>query len=287
MALKTRDWTRAAAELTNAGEPYAIATVVATSGSTPRDGGTKMVIDEAHTYDTIGGGGLEFLVVQRARELLARGDNCQEIKQFPLGAEARQCCGGSVSVLLECFAGSDFRVAVFGAGHVARALMTILGSLSCRVDWIDSRRDLVEDQAFGPGVRSIVAEQPETVIRDLPDDCHVLVLTHDHALDFRLVHCLLDEWRWRSVGLIGSDTKAKRFRRRLQLSGVDDACVNALRCPVGMPSVGGKLPMEVAVSIAAQLLAQHHGERDDTSAALDWRQMKSALKNTSDSEIPS
>ena len=89
------NWSAAIQHCQQSGSAYVIATIINTQGSTPRDGGSKMVIAADATYDTIGGGQLEFLLVQQARELLAQNKNCQVLKAIPLAAEAAQCCGGS------------------------------------------------------------------------------------------------------------------------------------------------------------------------------------------------
>ena len=66
-------------------------------------------------------------------------------KHYPLGAKLAQCCGSSVTVMFECFnVTPPMSILVFGAGHVAAALMTILSELSCQVDWVDSRAEMFE-----------------------------------------------------------------------------------------------------------------------------------------------
>jgi xanthine dehydrogenase accessory factor len=127
------NWSAAIQHCQQSGSGYVIATIINTQGSTPRDGGSKMVITTDATYDTIGGGQLEFLLVQQARELLAQNKTCQILKPIPLAAEAAQCCGGNVTVMLEAFAACSWQIALFGAGHVCQSLVTILAGLPCQV----------------------------------------------------------------------------------------------------------------------------------------------------------
>ena len=54
-------------------------------------------------------------------------------------------------------------------------------------------------------------------------------------------------------GLIGSETKATRFRNRLEKNGISSDQINRLVCPVGLQQVAGKAPLQVALSITAQL----------------------------------
>lgn len=251
---KRLNWYQAVADCERAGEPYVLVTILGVAGSVPREPSSKMVVTGEQTYDTIGGGHLEYRIIARAREqLVARQYRC-ELEHFPLGASLGQCCGGSVSVLLEGQAGSEANVVIFGAGHVARALVTITGDLPWRVTWVDQRPDVFPKQ-LPANVRAIHTDDPVGDAAELGNDAHVLILTHNHQLDFDLCRALLEAGIARSVGLIGSDTKAGRFRQRLTLRGFSEKAVDRIRCPVGRRDVPGKRPMEVAVSISAELLA--------------------------------
>ncbi len=269
------NWQEAITACARQGRGYVIATVISTQGSTPRDGGSKMVIDSERTYDTLGGGQLEFLIVQQARDYLARNEGGQWLKPFPLAAEAAQCCGGNVTVLLESYPASDWSVALFGAGHVSRALTTILGELPCRVEVIDNRPELMTE-ALPDNASYHYCESPVSRIDELADDTWVVVFTHDHALDYSLCDRLLLNYRWAFTGLIGSATKALRFRKRLAQAGHDPAVIDRLASPVGLPEVKGKRPMEVAVSIAAQLQSLYYAEARRRSGT-SWREIKRLL----------
>ncbi len=278
MGMNPGPWADAAARLQRTGAPYAIATVIATAGSTPRDAGSKIVVSADDTWDSIGGGQLEYLVVNRAREMLRAGWPQQEIKPFPLAAEVGQCCGGSVAVLLEAFVPADAQVAIFGGGHVAQALVGILSETALSILWLDSRPEFLDGAPSRANVYCQVLAAPETAIDTLPSGCQVLVLTHDHALDYRLVKRLLEPMRFAFVGLIGSATKARRFRRRLRADGLSPALIERLECPVGLPAVKGKLPMEVAVSIAAGLLSRLPNDGGARQRGMSWPTMRDALR---------
>ena len=170
-------------------------------------------------------------------------------RDFPLGPALGQCCGGHVTVLFEPVVPAP-ELALFGAGHVGQALVRCLADIPFRVRWVDARAD-----AFPPeipdNVTCVLASAPETVVADLAQGSMAVVMTHDHALDYRLVEACLRRGDLKFVGLIGSDTKRARFARRLRADGVSDA---AMACPIGLPGIGGKLPAEIALSVAAQLM---------------------------------
>ena len=276
--MRAVNWWRAVDECAGSGRGYVIATIVNTQGSTPRDGGSKMVIDAEETYDTVGGGQLEFLIIQRARELLVENTACQRLEPFPLAAEAAQCCGGNVTVMFECFPGCDWQIVLFGAGHVSQALIDVLSGLPCRATVVDSRPEM--ELADPPSnVVFHLEPDPVRVVSDLPDGAWVIIFTHEHSLDLRLCSALLENYRWSFTGLIGSATKAERFNARLRSEGFSESMVERILCPVGLPEVRGKRPMEVAVSIAAQLQSRYYNEPPvNTIRSTSWREIKSLLR---------
>src|SRR5207245_2420444 len=100
--------------------PIAVVTVVAVSGSTPRELGAKMLVREDGRFlGTIGGGQLEHRVLEDARGCLARGET--KTLRYPLGAKAGQCCGGVMDLLVETL-NTGPRLYLFGGGHVGQAL---------------------------------------------------------------------------------------------------------------------------------------------------------------------
>jgi xanthine dehydrogenase accessory factor len=240
-------WITALHDAAVAARPAVLVTVADVRGSAPREAGAKMVVTAHATHGTIGGGRLELECITGARLMLQGGDSTS-LRHFPLGPALGQCCGGAVAVLFEIVAPPAWRVAVFGAGHVGRAVVGLLAGLPCDVSWIDGRASLFDDS---PANVRCVSADPVATADTLPPGSHVLVMTHDHQLDFDLVASLLARRDLGSVGLIGSETKRARFASRLLARGLDPA---RLVCPIGVPGAGGKLAAEIAISVVAQLL---------------------------------
>lgn len=271
-------WYEAVADCERRGEPYVIVTVLGVTGSVPREPASKCVVTGDQVYDTIGGGHFEFRVTEQARAQLAQSDYTSALAHFPLGASLGQCCGGSVSVLLEARPGSEQALVVFGAGHVARALMTIMAELPWRITWVDSRADQFPD-TLPANVRKHLTDDPVGDAADLCAGAHVLIMTHNHQLDYDLCRALLTRRDCRSLGLIGSDTKAKRFRQRLAHRGYEAEAIEFLRCPVGMSAVPGKQPMAVAVSMVGELLKLTADSTHPASRrGLQWASLRQLLQ---------
>ena len=232
-----------------------LVTVAETQGSAPRPAGTKMVVTEDSCSGTIGGGHLEFKAIEIAREMLADTRQIQgaSLQRFPLGPSLGQCCGGVVVLLFERICPNDFHIMLFGAGHVGKALVKILSELPCEITWVDSRTD--EFPADLPvNVRIEVSEQPEDEVDDAPPGSYLLIMTHNHGLDQAICERALQRDDLAYCGLIGSQTKLKKFQKRLLIQGLSEEALARLICPIGIESITGKHPGEIAVATAAQLL---------------------------------
>jgi len=236
-----------------AGIPHVLVTVIEALGSTPRDAGAKMVVRPDAFAGSIGGGNLEFQALAIARRLLAEGSSAPMTEKVMLGPDLGQCCGGGATLFFEPMGRAQTTLALFGAGHVGRALVRVLENTGVRVIWIDARADAFPD-VLPEGVSAVTAADPVAEVEHLPGGCHTLVMTHSHDLDYAILHSILRRGGFASVGLIGSETKWARFRRRLLDAGVPEKEVASVVCPIGIPGVGGKRPAEIAIAAAAQLL---------------------------------
>jgi len=276
--LHAHSWLQAASELDAKAESYVMVTILGTAGSTPRASGTKMVVSKDNIYATVGGGHLEFKVIEHARALIAQGHTCQAMENFQLGANLGQCCGGMVVVLFEAFIHDAMHLDVYGAGHVAQALIPILAQLPLRIRWIDSRAELFPAQ-IPANVEKIVDEQPVDQVASAKENNAFIILTHNHQLDFQLCQSILKRGDALWLGVIGSDTKAKRFQYRLSQRGFSAQQIEQMICPVGLKEVTGKLPMEVAIAIAGQLIALYQQQQptQSTQQKAQWQSITDNL----------
>tara|TARA_R110001592_G_scaffold78782_3_gene236111 strand:- start:2693 stop:3616 length:924 start_codon:yes stop_codon:yes gene_type:complete len=262
MTISTGDnWNSAAYQLSKQGQAYVLVTLVGVTGSTPRNSGTKMVISKADIYDTIGGGHLEHKTIKHARKMLAAGKASQHLEHFQLGSNLGQCCGGNASVLFECFAAVGVNIMLFGAGHVGKALIPILAQLPCQVTWVDSRDDQFPSNIDTyHNVHKVVSEEPDFEVASMPENSYYIVMTHNHQMDFEISQAILKRADFSYLGLIASDTKWRRFQQRYKHRDIDQSQVARMNCPIGLSEVGGKLPIEVAVSVAAEIINTYQTE---------------------------
>ncbi len=243
-------WLDALAAARAAGDPCVLVTVAEAQGSTPRAAGTKMVVFADRFVGTIGGGTLEHKALEIARRMLDQAHGLSELREFPLGPAMGQCCGGHASLLFEPMQPESDTLMLFGAGHVGKALVSVLADLPFRVRWIDERA--AEFPAEVPAnVRIEVTDHPVEQVNTAPAGAFFLVTTHSHALDFRVTEAVLRRGDFAYAGLIGSRTKRARFEKGFRKLGVDSS---PLVCPIGIDGITGKHPKTIAVAVAAQLL---------------------------------
>lgn len=250
-------WISALAELQDKGEACVLVTIIEERGSTPRNAGSKMVVTAERIFETIGGGHLEYKAMELARKMLASRSQDTRLERFSLGASLGQCCGGATVLLFEPMGQPQAQIAVFGAGHVGRALVPLLASLPCKVRWIDSRENEFPEQ-IPAGAEKIVNDEVVDEVENMPPGSYYIVMTHNHQLDLELTAAILKRDDFAYYGLIGSKTKRVKFEHRLRERGFAEDVMARMRCPMGLPEVKGKLPVEIAVSIAGEVIATYN-----------------------------
>jgi xanthine dehydrogenase accessory factor len=146
---------------------------------------------------------------------------------------------------------------IFGAGHVGQALVRLLADLALfDITWIDSRHHLLAP-GLPDSVTPLAAAAPAALVGSARPATHYVVMTHDHGLDYDLCRAILRRGDAAWLGLIGSASKAARFRSRLLREGMKHDRLSGLTCPIGVPGITSKLPAAIAIAVAAELLQRH------------------------------
>jgi xanthine dehydrogenase accessory factor len=257
-----------------------LVSVDSVQGSGPREVGAWMAVFPQTLVNTIGGGHLEFQAITEARALMARpvSENAASTAthedsalttRYALGPALGQCCGGVVHLKFERISATDAPalkqrllangqpLALFGGGHVGRALVNVLSTLPYNVQWIDSR-DEIFPAHLPPNVVCEHSDPVHAAVADVPSGASVLVMSFSHAEDLDVVAACLKRQRLHGdlkfVGLIGSKTKWATFQHRLEAKGFTAEELAFITCPIGVSGITGKEPEVIAVSVAAQLL---------------------------------
>ena len=227
-------------------QSVALVTLIESSGATPRKAGTIMGVTKDEIIGTVGGGLIEFKVIELARQCIEKNEN--KYFEFDLNGNGQNAidmsCGGSVKGYIKTFKPND-RIVIVGAGHIGRSLISILKDSPFEVVVFDDRDENIEGVTVG---------DIETLIKNLPEnpDTYFVVVTKGHKSDFvALKNIFKKEFRY--IGMVGSKNKVLETRKKLVEEGIEIP-EERFFSPIGLDFSNGT-PYEIAVEILAEILA--------------------------------
>jgi len=263
------------------GQRVVVASVVTTSGSVPGKAGARLALSSGPTWKgTVGGAGLEERVKAAMLERLdAPGRPMGTVLTYGLHRGAKgyevvaldSLCGGRVTVSIDVLHPTP-HVLLMGGGHCAVAFAHLAQQLGWRTSVQDSREAYAGMEQHPAAVERHVSSVEGFLQRE---DAHtlrrftdILLLGHDHAEDRARLHGLLErfvaakevpgEGGTPRVGCIGSRAKWTSFRDGCIESGLPETVVEAVVCPIGL-NIGAETPEEIAVAVAAAIMASQAG----------------------------
>jgi len=254
------------AALERAGAPFVFVVLVEALGSTPQDTGAKMLVTPAGLHaGTVGGGRVEAKALAFALELLAATGPDRARPRFAswtLKGDVGMTCGGAVKLYFEPHpaGGAAWPIAIFGAGHVAQALLPVLLPLPCSISVFDTRPEWLAKLPHAWNLRAERLDDLAVAIDTLPADAFVLCMTQGHKTDRPILHRALATRNFPYLGCIGSAAKAAVLRQELVAEGLAPERTAQFHCPIGL-DFGTNHPHEIALSIAAQLLAERDKQK--------------------------
>lgn len=250
--------------LHNSGTPCVLATVVRTSGSTPRKATARMIVlGDGRIVGTIGGGRVEKEVADAAVAMLAEGDAARsKLLRYHLTHELAMCCGGEMEVFVEPLIPAPLLL-VCGGGHVAQALVPLARKVGFSPIVVEEAEEMATPERFADAARIIDSFDPRDWT-DLPLDggSYVVIVTRDHAQDQALLEHFTSAGapELAYLGLIGSRRKIEMFKQRLIARGAEAARLQRLHAPIGL-DIGAETPEEIAVAIVAELIKTRAARR--------------------------
>src|SRR4051795_11137512 len=166
-------------ELMAAETPLVVVTVVDTMGSAPQDRGAKMIVTcEGLRFGTVGGGKVETKAIAEAQAML-NGETSETTKfaQWNLAKDVGMTCGGIVKLYFESHNVGRWRIVIFGAGHVANAVVNVLIHLDCVVTCIDPREEWLAKLPDSPKLTKVLTADMRSMVKTIPDDAFGLFMT--------------------------------------------------------------------------------------------------------------
>ncbi len=245
-------------ELLESGVPFVAVTVVDVQGSVPQDSGSKMlVISEGHYLGTVGGGKVEKRAIEEAQSML-NYENGRETKfvSWALDRDIGMTCGGSMKLFFEPYNLNTWKIVIFGAGHVANALINLLVKLDCHITCIDSRQEWLDKLPKTAKLKTVLAANMPDMVKSLDEDSFVMCITMGHTTDKPILLEILKQGKkFPYLGVIGSKAKAERLKKDVLDAGLPAELQNAFYCPIGI-DIGSNHPQEIAISVIAQLIQE-------------------------------
>jgi xanthine dehydrogenase accessory factor len=235
--------------------PLVTVTVVDTMGSVPQDRGAKMIVTaDGLRFGTVGGGKVETKAIAEAQRML-RGElgDTTHFVQWNLNKDVGMTCGGIVKLYFEAHNAGRWRIVLFGAGHVANALATLLVHFDCHLTVIDPRPEWLARLPQSPKLTAIQSGDMPSMVKTIPDDAFVVLMTMGHTTDKPILLEVLRTRKFPYLGVIGSHSKALILRRDVAEAGLPEEAQTAFHCPIGL-ELGTSHPYEIALSVVAQMI---------------------------------
>ncbi|MCE5262305.1 MAG: XdhC/CoxI family protein [Deltaproteobacteria bacterium] len=237
------------------GRSSALATIIGTKGSTPRETGAKMLVrDDGTILGTVGGGCLEGQVIVEA-VMAMRDEKPRTIHHDLTGSEADRAgmiCGGVLDIYVEPIVPTP-TVIIFGGGHISLFVSKISVMAGFQVTVIDDRAEFANAERF-PEAGQVIAEAFSAAFPGLRVNrsAYLVIVTRGHAGDQEVLEwALTTEARY--IGMIGSKKKIRTLYQNLEAKGVNREAFSRVHAPIGL-EIGALTPEEIAVAIVGQMI---------------------------------
>lgn len=244
-----------AAELSASNTPFAIATIVSSSGSTPRGKAKMIVLADGTSYGTVGGGIVEARVIEESKKAIDFDRPVMldyTLDHSPGERSLDMECGGSMSVYVEVF-GAKPRLLIAGGGHVGLAIARLAAGLGYRIAVVDDRPDFVTGERFPMAQELYVMPDMEKALAAAPSDRRTCAIIATHASDEHALRAFVGR-DLAYLGFLGSRRKVRVLLDKARDDGVPEELLARVRAPIGL-DLGAETPEEIAVSVMAEIMA--------------------------------
>lgn len=242
-------------------QPFAVVTLIGTQGTVPRKDGRMVVLRDGTSYGTIGGGDTERQAVSMALQCIEKGKGEKKIMKVKES--------GIAEVFIDVPIARR-KVLIFGTGHVAMAFAQVFHDLSFEVVFVDKDRD---DFEYGiPKWAFIVKKESffeilghgEPIEPALIDDRTAVLFSNPDEVDIFLDAVLKTDAPY--IGILASRKRKPYEDRRIHM-------------PMGL-DVGAQTPNEIAIAVAAEVMAVFNGKSAQPSSL--WKNRLVVVRGAGD-----
>lgn len=251
-------------------KPSVLVTITKTRGSTPGRTGFKILVgEEGRICGTIGGGPVEFYVINKCKEFIKGSEShSYELIQLVDRQEPKTddsvsgvtkimlpaWCGGELELFFELFSNEKL-VYIFGAGHIGEAVALLASQQGFFIELFDNRKDVLEQIPNLSGKKHLIEYPPASFEYELKENTFVVIVTQCYKFDLPILEMILTKYpAMKYIGMIGSKLKVKKCIQYLNEKHGNKLSYDNLYAPVGI-DVGGTTPAEISVSIMAEIMA--------------------------------
>ena len=218
-----------------------------------------LVTSGGESLGTIGGGGMERILVDKAMEALKEGK--PEILEFAMGVPAREGmipvdskCGGEVRIFMDIIDPAP-RLIIMGSGLIAQSVAQYANDCGFEITVVDDA-DTAKPGMF-PFAKLINDPYPDSLEKlDIKPSDYVLMLHGETGFELNGLRYAVDADP-HFIGLLGSSNKAREHKKQLIDEGYPSEVVGKIVGHVGL-DIGAETPEEIGISIVAQLIDFRH-----------------------------
>ena len=236
------------------GKRVAFATLTEVEGSSPgKQGSTLCYFEDKTIMGTVGGGIVEFEVINKCIKCLETGeDSSFEHSLNSTSKDTPMQCGGSVKGYIKVFKPRP-RLLIVGGGHVGLSLYNVSRSLDFYTIVVDDREEFANKERF-TGADEVYAGNIKNILKgtNIDSNTYVVIATRGYEKDLEALREIIGRGA-SYIGMIGSRKKWMTLKNQLMGEGVDEELIDSVYAPVGL-NISSPEVNEIAFGIIAELL---------------------------------
>ena len=247
---------KAVSDAVEKGIEAAVVTVLEVKGSSPgKEGSMMAVFSDGSIIGTVGGGALEYEIIQEAVKAINKNSSCEKSFELTETGNLHMKCGGFIRVYIKIFAKRE-KLLIMGGGHLGAELYTLGKFLNKYVVIFDDREEFVNKERFPKADELIFGKMEETVKNySIDENSYIIIVTRGHENDKQCLKAILDKKiSPKYIGMVGSKGKVISTYKELLSEDYSKEELKEIYSPIGL-DISNSEPKEIALGIMAEIIA--------------------------------
>lgn len=262
-------------KMKQSGQEGVVVTVVQRKGHGPANVGKKLLVyPNGEKKGTVGGGELEYLAIEKAKEVMKNQKHCMQSYDFTGKIPTKDVisldmiCGGLVTLYFE-YIPVNPSIYILGAGHVGKCLADILSNSDYKTTVIDDREEIAE--AINKNHEIVVGDYAEKIAKlDVPKGSYIVITGYTHEIDYKILKAVYEkDCKPKYIGMLASKNKASIMVNKLKEELNKEIDLSMLHAPIGL-GIGGDTPEEIAISIISEIQAIRYNKEGNKHMTEKW-----------------